>query len=56
MSSFGDLLSLSFLGAFRRRCFTDDCANFMVKRSVCKEKETDKDQLTDVSELEGKYV
>ena len=47
---------LSFLGAFRRRCFTDDCANFMVRRSVWEEKETDKDQLMDMSELEGKYV
>ena len=39
---FVDLLSLSFWGAFRRRCFTDDCTNFMVKRSVWEEKETDR--------------
>lgn len=39
MGSSVDLLSLSFLGAFRRRSFTDDCANFMVKRSVWEEKE-----------------
>lgn len=51
-----DLLSLRFLGAFRRRCFTDDCANFMVKKSVWEEKETDKDQLMDVAELKWKYV
>ena len=31
-------------------------ANFMVRRSVWEEKETDKDQLMDMSELEGKYV
>lgn len=53
-----DFVESEFWGHSEGRCFTDDCANFMVKKSVWegRKRQTDKDQLMDVAELKRKYV